>query len=263
MQLGRALAFLIRNGSHRHRVVIGKDTRLSGYMLEQALAAGHHLDGGGRGAGGPAAHPRHRQHHHLDARRRRRGHLRLAQPLPGQRHQVLLARRLQAPGRDRGEARGAGHQRADRRDPPHRGQDRPRGAARRRPGPLHRVPEEHLPPRADAGGDEDRRRLRARRRVPDGAGGARGARGDGHLPRLRAERPEHQRRGRRGAPRVDGPGGGGARRAPGPGAGWRRRPAHRRRREGPHRRRRRDHGDRAPASCSPGTACAPGPWSPR
>ncbi|ATB34288.1 phosphoglucosamine mutase [Melittangium boletus] len=40
MQLGRALAHLIRNGPHRHRVIIGKDTRLSGYMLEQALAAG-------------------------------------------------------------------------------------------------------------------------------------------------------------------------------------------------------------------------------
>src|SRR5713226_9501909 len=40
MQVGRALAYLIRSGSHRHRVVIGKDTRLSGYMLEQALAAG-------------------------------------------------------------------------------------------------------------------------------------------------------------------------------------------------------------------------------
>ena len=40
MQLGRALAWLIRNGPHRHRVVIGKDTRLSGYMLENALAAG-------------------------------------------------------------------------------------------------------------------------------------------------------------------------------------------------------------------------------
>jgi len=40
VQLGRALAYLIRNGNHRHRVVIGKDTRLSGYMLEQALAAG-------------------------------------------------------------------------------------------------------------------------------------------------------------------------------------------------------------------------------
>ena len=34
MELGRALAYLIRNGNHRHRVVIGKDTRLSGYMLE-------------------------------------------------------------------------------------------------------------------------------------------------------------------------------------------------------------------------------------
>ena len=40
MQLGRALAYIIRSGPHRHRVVIGKDTRLSGYMLEQALASG-------------------------------------------------------------------------------------------------------------------------------------------------------------------------------------------------------------------------------
>src|SRR5712664_1793553 len=40
MELGRALAYLTRNGPHRHRVVIGKDARLSGYMLEQALAAG-------------------------------------------------------------------------------------------------------------------------------------------------------------------------------------------------------------------------------
>ncbi len=40
MQVGRAVAYLIRNGSHRHRVVIGKDTRISGYMLETALAAG-------------------------------------------------------------------------------------------------------------------------------------------------------------------------------------------------------------------------------
>ncbi|MBL9037886.1 MAG: phosphoglucosamine mutase [Archangium sp.] len=40
MQLGRALAYLIRNGTHRHRVIIGKDTRLSGYMIEHALASG-------------------------------------------------------------------------------------------------------------------------------------------------------------------------------------------------------------------------------
>ena len=40
LQLGRALAYKIRNGDHRHKVVIGKDTRLSGYMLEGALMSG-------------------------------------------------------------------------------------------------------------------------------------------------------------------------------------------------------------------------------
>jgi phosphoglucosamine mutase len=40
LQLGRALAYLVRNGPHRHRIVVGKDTRLSGYMLEQAIASG-------------------------------------------------------------------------------------------------------------------------------------------------------------------------------------------------------------------------------
>lgn len=40
LQLGRALAYKIRNGNHRHKVVIGKDTRLSGYMLEGALMSG-------------------------------------------------------------------------------------------------------------------------------------------------------------------------------------------------------------------------------
>ncbi len=38
--LGRALGHIIRNGSHRHRVIVGKDTRLSGYMLESAIVAG-------------------------------------------------------------------------------------------------------------------------------------------------------------------------------------------------------------------------------
>jgi len=40
MQLGAALAHFIQNGGHRHKIVIGKDTRLSCYMLEQALASG-------------------------------------------------------------------------------------------------------------------------------------------------------------------------------------------------------------------------------
>src|SRR5512140_1139452 len=40
LQLGRALAWIVRSGPHRHRIVIGKDTRLSGYMLETAIASG-------------------------------------------------------------------------------------------------------------------------------------------------------------------------------------------------------------------------------
>ena len=40
LQLGRAAAHVLKNGDHRHRIVIGKDTRLSGYMLETALASG-------------------------------------------------------------------------------------------------------------------------------------------------------------------------------------------------------------------------------
>ena len=40
LKLGRAAAFVFKNGHHRHRIVIGKDTRLSGYMLETALASG-------------------------------------------------------------------------------------------------------------------------------------------------------------------------------------------------------------------------------
>ena len=40
MQLGRAAAYIFRNGHKRHRIVIGKDTRLSGYMIENALVAG-------------------------------------------------------------------------------------------------------------------------------------------------------------------------------------------------------------------------------
>jgi phosphoglucosamine mutase len=40
LKLGRSLAYMIKRGNHRHRVVIGKDTRISGYMLETALASG-------------------------------------------------------------------------------------------------------------------------------------------------------------------------------------------------------------------------------
>jgi phosphoglucosamine mutase len=40
LKVGQATGLVFRRGEHRHRVVIGKDTRLSGYMIETALVAG-------------------------------------------------------------------------------------------------------------------------------------------------------------------------------------------------------------------------------
>ncbi|RVT94135.1 phosphoglucosamine mutase [Sphingomonas crocodyli] len=40
MKVGQAAGAHFLRGDHRHRVVIGKDTRLSGYMMESALVAG-------------------------------------------------------------------------------------------------------------------------------------------------------------------------------------------------------------------------------
>jgi phosphoglucosamine mutase len=40
MQLGRAISHIFKEVKGKHRIVVGKDTRLSGYMLETALASG-------------------------------------------------------------------------------------------------------------------------------------------------------------------------------------------------------------------------------
>jgi phosphoglucosamine mutase len=40
LKIGQAAGLIFHNGEGRHRVVIGKDTRLSGYMIEYALVAG-------------------------------------------------------------------------------------------------------------------------------------------------------------------------------------------------------------------------------
>jgi phosphoglucosamine mutase len=45
LAVASATARLFRRGVHRHRVVIGKDTRLSGYLLEPALTAGFIAEG--------------------------------------------------------------------------------------------------------------------------------------------------------------------------------------------------------------------------
>src|SRR6516165_10021122 len=43
LKVGQAAGLIFRRGEHRHRVLIGKDTRLSGYMIETALVAGFTL----------------------------------------------------------------------------------------------------------------------------------------------------------------------------------------------------------------------------
>ncbi len=40
MKVAQATGILFQRGDHRHRAVIGKDTRLSGYMIETAMVAG-------------------------------------------------------------------------------------------------------------------------------------------------------------------------------------------------------------------------------
>ncbi|WP_238313240.1 phosphoglucosamine mutase [Methylobacterium crusticola] len=40
LKVGQAAGLVFQRGDHRHRVVIGKDTRLSGYMIETAMVAG-------------------------------------------------------------------------------------------------------------------------------------------------------------------------------------------------------------------------------
>ena len=40
LKLGRAIGTFVRQGERRHMAVIGKDTRLSGYMIEHAMVGG-------------------------------------------------------------------------------------------------------------------------------------------------------------------------------------------------------------------------------
>lgn len=40
LRVGMAVGAKLKDGTHKHRIIIGKDTRLSGYMIESALTAG-------------------------------------------------------------------------------------------------------------------------------------------------------------------------------------------------------------------------------
>ena len=81
LKVGQAAGLAFRRGEHRHRVVIGKDTRLSSYMIEYALVAGLHLGRRRRPAARTGAVAGRRDDHPVDALRPRRDDLRLPQPL--------------------------------------------------------------------------------------------------------------------------------------------------------------------------------------
>ena len=79
MRVGIAVGTIFRRGHHRHRVVIGKDTRLSGYMLENALVAGFTAAGLDVFLLGPDSNPRCCHADPLAAGRYRRNDLGVAQ----------------------------------------------------------------------------------------------------------------------------------------------------------------------------------------
>ena len=107
LRVGMAAGKLFTNGSYRHRVVIGKDTRLSGYMIENRARLRLHRRRHGRIPARADADAGRRHADPLAPRRSRRDDLRLAQSLRRQRHQAVRPRRLQALRRHRAPDRGA------------------------------------------------------------------------------------------------------------------------------------------------------------
>ena len=107
MQVGMAAGLHFARGDHRHRVVIGKDTRLLRLHDRDRADRRLHRRGHGRVPARPDADAGRRHADPLAARRSRRHDLGLAQSVRRQRHQAVRARRLQALRRDRGRDRGA------------------------------------------------------------------------------------------------------------------------------------------------------------
>ena len=120
LKVGQAAGLVFQRGEYRHRVVIGKDTRLSSYMIEYAMVGGLHLGRHGRPAARPGADAGGRDADPFDALRPRGDDLGLAQPFRGQRHQAVRPRRVQTLRRNRGAHRRADGRRHRRRNSPAR-----------------------------------------------------------------------------------------------------------------------------------------------
>ena len=173
MRVGQAAGAHFLRGDHRHRVVIGKDTRLSGYMMEIAMISGFTSVGMDVVLVGPVPTPGGRDADPFDARRSRRDDLRQPQPLSPTTASNCSAptatssptrtswrsRRCSRRSRSWSHGRLIGRARAD------------RGRAR----PLHPCRQVDLPRASPARRAQGGRRLRQRRRLSGRALGACGS----------------------------------------------------------------------------------------
>ena len=191
LKVGQAVGLIFQTGEHRHRVLIGKDTRLSGYMIENALTAGFTSVGMDVLLTGPIPTPGVAML--VRSMRADLGVMISASHNPFDDNGIKLfgPGRLQALRRDR--ETGRGPDRLGSEPPACRcAEDRPRQAHRRRAGPLHRVRQAHLAARDGIRRPARGGRLRERRRLSRGARGALGTRRGSHHARRRAGRLQHQ-----------------------------------------------------------------------
>ncbi len=159
-----AVGECFHNGTHKHLVVIGKDTRLSGYMLEPALTAGFITMGMDVVLVGPLPTP-------AIAMLTRSLRADIGVVISAS-HNPYADNGIKLFGRDgyklSDEFEHEDREPASTRGPSARAPSRrarPRQAARRRRRPLYRVRQAELPTRAAARRAAHRRRLRARRRL--------------------------------------------------------------------------------------------------
>ena len=191
LKVGQAVGLTFQKGEHRHRVLIGKDTRLSGYMIENALTAGFTSVGMDVLLTGPIPTPgvamltrsmradlgvmisaSHNPYDDNGIKLFGPDGYKLSDEIEKQIEELIDSRSRQAPRQF--------------------AEDRPRQAHRWRAGPLHRIRQAHAAARDGTGRHAHRDRLRERRRIPRGAGGAVGTRRGSVLARGRAGRLQHQ-----------------------------------------------------------------------
>ena len=205
LKVGQAAGLLFQRGDHRHRVVIGKDTRLSGYMIETALVAGFTSVGMDVLQLGPMPTPAVAML--TRSMRADLGVMISASHNPYDDNGIKLFGPDAFKLSDEVESEIEALLASDLSEPPRRlAPSRPRQAHRGRPRPLHRVRQAHAAAQHHPGRPARRGRLRQRRRLQGRARGAVGARRGGDPDRRRAGRLQHQPR-----RRLDGAGG--ARRA--------------------------------------------------